>query len=462
LLLFKQTFLFSGRLANHLTIIVLKKILIFGAGRSSTALIEYLCKLSRKENWMVILADQSLSLANSRIIPETNIQTVECNLENNRLVESLVENTDVVISMMPPSLHLILAKACLKYLKHFLTASYVSDEIMNLNQEVTEKGLLFLMETGLDPGIDHMSAMREIQQLNQEGARLLEFKSYTGGLIAPESDNNPWHYKFTWNPRNVILAGQGTAKYLEDGKIKNIPYGKLFERTTKITIEGTDFEGYLNRNSLKYHSQYGLSNIQTFLRGTLRIPPFCSAWNCFVQLGMTSDEYQIQDSENLRWVDFLETFLPLSLNKSTRENLIEYLKLDINGPEITLLENSGVFSEAKTGIPLATPAQLLQSLFEKSWTTTPNDKDMIVMQHQFVSLKDEKKQNTYTSLIVKGDDQHSAMSKTVGFPLAIACKLLLQNKIDITGVQIPIQEQLYKPILSELEEYGIQFKTSNT
>lgn len=440
----------------------MKKILIFGAGRSSTALIEYLSIRSKAENWMVVLADQSLSTANLRVIPGTNIKTVKCNLGNNDLVESLVESVDVAISMMPPSLHIVIAKACLKYQKHFLTASYVSDEIMSLNKEVAKNNLLFLMETGFDPGIDHMSAMQEIQHLNQEGAKLLEFKSYAGGLIAPESDNNPWHYKFTWSPRNVILAGQGTAKYLEDGKIKYIPYGKLFERTTKITVEGTDFEGYLNRNSLKYHSQYGLSDIKTFLRGTLRIPPFCNAWSCFVQLGMTSDEYQIQDSEDLRWIDFLETFLPTSTTKSTKENLIEYLKLDINGPEITLLENSGIFSEEKTGIPLATPAQLLQTLFEKSWTTSPTDKDMIVMQHQFVSIKDEKKLNTYTSLIVKGDDKHSAMSKTVGWPLGIACKLLLQDKINITGVQIPTQEQLYRPILKELEKLGVKFKTSNT
>lgn len=436
----------------------MKKILVFGAGRSSTALIEYLDNLCKKENWNLVVADQSLSLANSRLQPGSNAQSVECSLENTRMVESLIENTDVVISMMPPSLHIVLAKACLNFSKHFLTASYVSEEIMNLNLEAAKKGLLFLMETGLDPGLDHMSAMKEIQLLDNEGAELTSFKSYTGGLVAPESDNNPWHYKFTWNPRNVILAGQGTAKYLEDGKIKYIPYGKLFERTAKITIEGSDFEGYLNRDSLKYLDQYGLSNIKTFIRGTLRIPPFCSAWNCFVQLGMTADDYQIQGSENLTWIELLETFLPSS-SDSTIQNLANYLKLDIKGSEMQLLESSGIFSDQKTGIPLATPAQLLQSLLEKSWAMSPGDKDMIVMQHQFEATKNQKVQTIYTSLIVEGDAKHSAMSKTVGLPLAIACKLLLQNKINLAGVQIPTKEQLYKPILAELEELGIAFKT---
>jgi len=435
---------------------------IFGAGRSSTALIEYLANLCQLESWNLVIADQSLSLANSRIHTHTNTQAIECDLTNTRLVESLIENCDVVISMMPPSLHIVLAKTCLKFQKHFLTASYVSDEIRNLNQEATQKGLLFLMETGLDPGIDHMSAMKEIHNLNREGLILTGFKSYTGGLISPESDNNPWHYKFTWNPRNVILAGQGTAKYLEDEKVKYIPYGKLFERTAKITIEGREFEGYLNRDSLNYLDLYGLTNIKTFIRGTLRIPPFCSAWNCFVQLGMTADDYSIKGSENLTWNEFIETYLPSIPNKTTRQKLIEFLKIDNKGPELPLLESCGIFSDQKTNIPLATPAQLLQALLEKSWSLSPGDKDMIVMQHQFEILTSHKPQTIYTSLIVEGDSKHSAMSKTVGLPLGIACKLLLQNKIDLTGVQIPIHEQLYTPILDELEELGIEFKTTKS
>lgn len=436
----------------------MKKLLLFGSGRSAPVLIHYLSELANKEIIQVTVADASLSNQ-----PVPNIQYKQVDIHNESDRQRLVQDSDLVISLLPPSLHLLIAQDCLLFSRHFLTASYVSPELQALHKASEERGLLFLMECGLDPGIDHMSAMKEIEEIKSKGGKITLFKSYTGGLVAPESDNNPWSYKITWNPRNVVLAGQGTVKYLEDGAYKYIPYHRLFTTTETIRIKDYGhFEGYANRDSLKYLHTYGLENTSTLLRGTLRRPGFCEAWNLLVQLGITDDSYVVENSEHLTWKEFTLSFLQNKKKKKINHLLGALINKGPGAREISKLKWLGLLDDRKTGIPKATPAQLLQKLLEEKLLLQPEDKDMIVMQHIFEYTFQNKSFRRTSSLVLKGETQtHTAMAKTVGLPLGIAAKLILENKISLSGVQIPVKKEFYLPILQELELYKIEFETSD-
>ena len=436
----------------------MKKIVIFGAGRSSTALIDYLAAQAVRSDWHITIADKAANPALNVFKDNNRVGIALFDLNDVQKRNELVGRADVVISMLPPFMHAAIAGDCLVQKKHFMTASYVSEEISAMDKEAREKDILFLMETGLDPGIDHMSAMKEIDTIRKKGEKLVSFRSYTGGLVSPESDTNSWHYKITWNPRNVILAGQGTATWLENGRVKYLPYHRLFDNTVEVNVEGHGvFEGYMNRDSLHYPTLYGLDAVDTFIRGTLRKAPFCEAWNCFVQLGMTSDAYILKASGELTWAEFAEAFLPEG-EGSTRERFIRCMQLE-NKPEVMrLIDETGLFSDRKTDVSSATPAMLLQVLFEEVWKTEPEDRDMIVMQHQFGIETEKSTYTKYSSLVVCGDDRHSAMSRTVGLPLAIACRMLLEGKLSLRGVQIPVTGELYEPILQELATLGICFE----
>jgi saccharopine dehydrogenase-like NADP-dependent oxidoreductase len=343
-----------------------------------------------------------------------------------------------------------------------VTASYISPELKKLNEKVTKSGLVFMNEIGLDPGIDHMSAMQVIDRIRDKGGKILLFESFCGGLVAPEFDNNLWNYKFTWNPRNVVLAGQGgTAKFIQEGTYKYIPYHKLFRRTEFFEVEGYGkFEGYANRDSLNYREAYCLQDALTIYRGTMRRVGFSKAWNIFVQLGATDDTYTIEDSENMTYREFINLFLPYSPTDSVELKLRHYLKIDQDDSTWEKLVELNLFDKTRTiGIPDATPAQALQKILEDKWTLGETEKDMIVMYHKFgYELNGEKKQID-SKLVVIGEDRvHTAMAKTVGLPVAITALKILNGKITTPGVQIPISKEVYQPILKELETLGINFK----
>ena len=312
---------------------------------------------------------------------------------------------------------------------------------------------------GVDPGIDHMSAMRIIDAIREQGGKITGFRSFTGGLIAPESDNNPWNYKFTWNPRNVVLAGQGTSMYIRDGQYKYIPYHQLFRQTEKATVLHLgEFDVYANRDSLQYREVYNLPDIKTLIRGTMRRPGYCAAWDAFVQLGMTDDSYTIGNSESMTWLEFTDAFVPGTNGRSVQERLAAYLGIPADGEIMAKLTWLGLFDKTKTGLKQATPAQILQRKLEEKWKLEPADKDLIVMQHVFDYEYKDKTYRHKSSLIVIGKDQReTAMAITVGTPLAIAARLVLNGTIRATGVQVPTQAEFYNPILKELEEYGVEF-----
>ena len=439
----------------------MRTILVIGAGKSSSSLITYLLNKSEEEQLHITVADVSLDVAKSKIQEHKNSSAIKLDVSNKVERQKAIQQANIVISMLPARMHLNVAKDCLVFNKSLVTASYISNEMKNLNAKAIEKNLVFMNEVGLDPGIDHMSAMKVLDAIREKGGKMLLFESFTGGLVAPESDNNLWNYKFTWNPRNVVLAGQGGAsKFLQEGKYKYIPYHKLFRRTEILTIDGYGkFEGYANRDSLKYKNVYGLNDILTLYRGTIRRVGFSRAWNIFVQLGMTDDSYTIEDSENMSYRDFTNSFLAYSPSDSVELKLRHYLKIDQDDIIWDKLLELDIFNaNKKVELKNATPAKILEKILKDSWTLKEDDKDMIVMQHLFgYELNGEQKQ-IESSMVCIGDNQvYTAMAKTVGLPVAIATLKILNGEIITPGVQIPIQKEIYEPILKELKENGIIF-----
>jgi saccharopine dehydrogenase (NAD+, L-glutamate forming) len=439
----------------------IKTILVIGAGKSSSTLIKYLIENAAENHWKILIADKEME----SIIDKTNnapcTEAFAIDMMNKSLRKPLIEQSDVVISMLPARFHIPIIKDCIRYKKDVITPSYVTDEIKALNKSAIEADVLIMNELGLDPGIDHMSAMKIIDRIKDEGGELSYFESFTGGLVAPESDNNPWNYKFTWNPRNVVLAGQGSAaKFIQRGIYKYIPYHRLFRRSEYIDVEGFGkFEGYANRDSLKYRSIYGIENIPTMYRGTLRRVGFSRAWNYLVQLGATDDSYIMEGSKNMTHRDFINSFLAYNPYDSVELKFRYYLKIEQDDEVWEKLEWLGLFEREKIGLKKdATPAQILQIIMEKKMQLEPEDKDMIVMYHKVGYLKNKLTKEIKSWMVVIGKDQmYTAMSDTVGLPLGIFTKALLNGKIGLKGVQYPIQKEVYEPVLKELESYGIKF-----
>jgi saccharopine dehydrogenase-like NADP-dependent oxidoreductase len=440
----------------------MKTILVLGAGRSSASLIRYLLENARAFQWKVIVGDVSEDFAREKLGGSPHGGAIRFDALDSASSMAAISSADVVISLLPATLHPQVARYCLQLRKHLVTASYVSDEMNGFHTEALSNGLLFLNECGLDPGIDHMSAMEIIDRIRQSGGNILSFESFTGGLIAPETDpENPWRYKFTWNPRNVVLAGQGTAKFIEDGKFLYIPYQKLFQRLTTFDIPGYGtFEGYANRDSLKYIDTYNLAGIQTLLRGTLRYPGYCEAWDIFVQLGCCDDSYPLEDVDQMTHASFISGFLPGNTGDGDLPMRIRrYLRLT-SGNGLKMLEWSGLFADEKIGLTNGTPAQVLEHILNKKWRLREVDTDLIVMQHRFVYKSGSVRKRLNASLTCRGSEGFTAMAKTVGLPLGIATKLLLTDKIKSRGVVVPVTAEFYVPILSELREIGIEMSES--
>lgn len=439
----------------------MRNILIIGAGRSASSLIKYLLNKSVEENLQITIGDLSLELAQKKTNNHPNAIAIALDINNIEQRQKEIQKADIVISMLPAHMHVDVAKDCVTFKKNMVTASYVSDAMQSLDSEVKDNNLIFMNEIGLDPGVDHMSAMKVIDDIRFKGGKMLLFESFCGGLVAPESDTNLWNYKFTWAPRNVVLAGQGgAAKFIQEGKYKYIPYHKLFRRTEFLHVEDYGkFEAYGNRDSLKYRSVYGLDDILTLYRGTIRRVGFSKAWNMFVQLGMTDDTYTMEDSENMSYRDFINSFLPYHPTDSVE--IKTRMQLGIEQDDIMwekLLELDLFNANKLIGLKNASPAQMLEKILTESWSLQPEDKDMIVMYHKFGFEINGVEKQIDSKMVCIGDDQtYTAMAKTVGLPVAIAALLILNGKIKTPGVQIPINKEVYEPILKELEDFGVIF-----
>ena len=497
----------------------MKTILLFGAGKSATVLIDYLLENAITENWKIYVVDADLSLAQSKTKGSKKATAVSFDIlhdidERNKHIRQ----ADIVISLLPPQLHIEVARDCIKFKKHLLTASYVDDAIKALKPEIEKNKLLFLCEMGLDPGIDHMSAMQIIDGIRENGGKIVSFKSHCGGLVAPESDDNPWHYKISWNPRNIILAGKSGAHYREDGEEIRLSYEELFtpDRIVEIPEIG-QMSWYPNRDSISYTHLYGLENVPTFIRTTLRHPDFMYGWKNVIDLKLVDETarydtngktlYQLfrehMDAHGFgEWLnqklterfaetkDLLENLMKLmeaekEANQGGEQIPESFMTADDKGNiqeiEIDEVKNRAAaylahkMHEANLTLKqlfflglddqdtvinkgFCSAADVLQFAVEKKLMLRPYDKDMIIMLHEIGYQREGKDFTSRSTLIVKGENNlRTAMAKTVGLPLGIAAKLILEGKIRLTGLQIPTQKEIYGPVLKALENYDVKF-----
>ncbi len=498
----------------------MKHILLFGAGKSATVLIDYLKQLATDYQYKVTVADGNLENAQSKVGEHALAKAVQANVENETERKELINAADVVISLLPPSLHYLVAVDCIAFGKHLLTASYIDDKIQALKNEIENKGLLFLCEMGLDPGIDHMSAMQLIHRIKSLGGKIHSFKSHCGGLVAPESDDNPWHYKISWNPRNVVLAGKAGAVYKENGEEIKVGYKELFVAGKPVFInEDMLLAYYPNRDSLSYIPVYELEQTATFIRTTLRHPDFCFGWKNIIDLKLT-DETNEYDTDNMSLADFFKLHFEknnfsewlnqmlstrLTFAKDLMDNLVQLMEaeqeLNVHGEPtdetIMLVDEEGNLNSLdvddvknKAAVALSakmheanltlkqliflgldsdelinkgkcSAADVLQFILEKKLALQDTDKDMVVMMHEIEYELAGINNYVKSSLVVKGEDNvHTAMAKTVGLPLGIAAKLILNGSLTTTGLHIPIHESIYTPVLKELEIHGIEFQES--
>lgn len=496
----------------------MKTILLFGAGKSATVLIDYLIQHAVEENWKLIVIDADLKLAQSKVGGSNRAVAMSFDIRDPEERARQIKTADIVISLLPPALHIEVAGDCLRLHRHLLTASYADEAIRKWKPEIEKNKLLFLYEMGLDPGIDHMSAMKIIDEIHAVGGKVLSFKSHCGGLVAPESDDNPWHYKISWNSRNIVLAGKSGAHFREDGMEKRMSYEELFNGERLVEIPGIGhYSWYPNRDSLEYISLYGLENTPTFIRTTLRHPDFMYGWKNIIELKLIDETPQYQTEGKTLQQSFKEhmdkngfsEWLNEKLSqrfaetKNMMENLLKLVEAeneaDQQGAEMPgsfiAADEKGNLEEVaiddvknKAAAYLAhkmheanltlkqlfflglddqdtlvnkgfcSPADILQFAVEKKLALRPYDKDMIVMLHQLEYETNGKHSLINSSLVVKGENSlRTAMAKTVGLPLGIAAKNILNGKIKLTGLHIPTSKEIYEPVLAELEDLDIRF-----
>lgn len=491
---------------------------MFGAGKSSTALIKYFLRHAPAENWQLTIADANLAAIKEKIGDSPFGKAVLLDITREAERNALIEAADIVISLLPPSLHILVAKDCLLHKKSLLTASYVDEQIRDMKEDIEKAGVLFLCEMGLDPGIDHMSAKKLIDTIHAEGGKITSFLSHCGGLVAPESDDNPWHYKISWNPRNVVMAGKAGAIFKQDGAIKELEYEGLFGEKRYVLLPGLDaFCWYPNRDSLSYIPKYGLEETDTFIRTTLRHPDFIFGWKNIIDLKLT-DETSLYETDGKNLVQFFEEHMQqngfsewlesklheqfdstkillselvnlvkleeeaadkgidpvhkfmLVDEKGDLQNIdIDQLKINAAATLADRMHNANLtlkqlfylgMDDEKTLINQGrcSAADVLQLTLEQKLFLQPTDKDMVVMLHEIEYEKSDAKFKTTSHLVVKGEDAvHTAMAKTVGLPLAIAAKLILNGTLTCKGLHIPVSKEIYEPVLKELEADDICF-----
>ncbi|MCX8081125.1 MAG: saccharopine dehydrogenase NADP-binding domain-containing protein [Bacteroidia bacterium] len=438
----------------------MKKILIIGAGRSSDFLIDYLASHSPASGYSLTVADADVQLVKKKCVRYPHVRMAQINVNQTERTAELIREQDVVISMLPALMHPEIAKICVQFGKHLFTASYVSKALRELEHDINAKGLLFFNECGLDPGIDHMSAMKIIKELKLRGGRITGFLSWCGGLVAESSNDNPWGYKFSWNPRNVVLAGKGTAIYRSDGQTIFKPYHRLFlEHFTLKTDESGIFDAYPNRDSLSYEKVYGLEGIPTLIRGTLRYPGYCKAWHVLVDIGLTDENAILSVGDTYTLHHLARQCLALSPESDLRDFIKKKYENFWNDDIEKKLEYIGLFKNEPLPREAESLADALQAVLEKKWKLKDNDKDRVVMAHEFYYELNGKKFKYISWLDLEGEsNSRTAMAKTVGLPLAVAVRLFAENKITDKGIVIPVEEKWYRPILKELEAHDITFK----
>ncbi len=427
----------------------MKKIILFGAGRSARHLVSFLVEGAVLGKWSVVVVDANVLHWLQEYGEMTHVNFVAGDATDGTFRQGLIAHSSLVISMLPAFMHAEVVRDCVNFHVHVFTPSYVSSEVNAMHEIALQEGVLVLNEMGVDPGIDHISAMEIIHRLKDQGAQITSFESYTGGLVAPASDDNLWGYKISWNPRNIILAGNsGHAMYREDNKLRMVPYYNLFDKVdTVLASDGVRYDAYANRNSVHYLELYGLENVQKLVRGTLRKQGYCSGWSFLVKNGFTNDDTKIPAGSFCTWYELSQSLLGISFNIN-----------NVNTEIGAMLNEIGIFSEEPLLNSEQTCAQHLQQLLEKKWVLKEGDCDMIVMVHKFGYTLNGKNFMLNSSMVLEGDDEFkTAMSKTVGMPIAFAVERLFNGDFSSRGVQIPVTPEFYEPLLHDLRNIGISF-----
>ncbi|MBU0558120.1 MAG: saccharopine dehydrogenase NADP-binding domain-containing protein [Bacteroidetes bacterium] len=441
----------------------MKNVLILGAGQSAPRLISYMLEEASKNEWFVTVCDRDYELANRRINGHPNGTAIEFDVNDENMRGTLIENTDIVINFLSPSFQYVIALECLKHGKHVVTASYENPRVADFNKDAIRKGIIILNEMGLDPGIDHMTAMEIIQKIRDKDGYVKSFISYGSAIPAPEVLSNPLRYCITWNARNVVMAGETGAQYMEGGQIKLISHPQLFKRTWNVDVEGVGtLEAYPNRDSLIYQDIFELKKADTVIRGTLRYPGWSETWLQIIKLGITNEHLVIPDLKNRTYREVMEMLIPLHSNGAGPETRIAHF-LDINptGKIMGNLKWLGLFSGEKIGVDLKTPAELMAYILNKKLPLPKDARDMVILMHEIIGVypkeNDRKEKITATFIEYGEPGGDTAIAKTVGLPAAIAAKLILKNELPITGCHIPMHPAIYTRVLAELKEIGFQF-----
>lgn len=441
----------------------MKSILVLGAGRSCSTLISRLLERSLECGWKVVVGDIDLSVAQQKVSGHERGESFQLSTSDNQERDKRICEADLVMSMVPAFLHASVAKVAISAGVPVVTPSYLNEEMMELDEAAKEAGVLVLNEIGLDPGIDHMSAMKVIDEIKADGGVMKGFESYCGGLVAEESDNNPWHYKISWNPRNIVLAGQGgSATFKDAGRVKLEPPHRVFRRLRAIEVEGQLYKGYPNRDSLAYEDIYNLPDMETLIRGTLRVDGFCRSWDILVQLGMVRDDAKLVWPKGISWGEWTRSFLPSKTAGMTVSDAINATVISDHETN-ERLEWLGLFdTEVGPEMTEGTPAEIIEALLVKKWALEDGDRDMIVMWHRFEFEKAGKRYAKTSEFFLEGRGSiYTAMSDTVGLPMAIAAEhMLVGGGFGTVGVQIPVTSNYYDVVLPKLEEFGVVFKES--
>ena len=433
----------------------MNKVLILGAGLVAKPLVRYLLD---QPDFKVEVASRTVSKAVKLIDNHPDGEAKELNLKDEEGLKKEVADSDLVISMVPYGFHPKVAKYCIDFGKHMVTTSYVSEVMQNLDEQAKKANILILNEVGLDPGIDHMEAMRIIHEVEEKGGKIQSFTSYCGGLPAPEANTNPFGYKFSWSPIGVLLAGKNSAQYQKDGQQIFIPAEDLFKDPSIINIEGLgEFEGYPNRNSLPYIQLYGIQSADTMLRGTLRNKGWCSTMKKMVDLGILDEEEKEWDG--LTYKDFIRRLMGNPAEEDIQKALSAHLGIEEDSDIIKRFEWLGLLSDESIPVSKGSALDILGARMLEKLQYEEGERDMIILQHQFIASYPDGKKEKITSTLIDYGIPHgdSSMARTVGLPAAIATRLILEGKIEMTGVHIPVIPEIYVPILQELKEMDIVF-----
>ncbi len=432
-----------------------KNILVLGAGMVSRPLVRYFLD---QPDFTVTMASRTVSKAERIINGHPDGKALSLDVSNDTQLEHLVSESDLAVSLLPYPFHVKVAELCIKHGKHTVTTSYVSNAMKALDDKAKDAGILILNECGLDPGIDHMSVMRIIHDVEEKGGKVVSFRSTTGALPSHEANNNPFGYKFSWAPRGVLLASKNPSKWLQDGKIVSYPGEQLFENYTIQDVPGVgSFENYPNRNSVPYKDIYGLKDAHTVYRGTFRMTGWCETMRKIVALGWLNED-PVEDFFGKTYGDLTRHLIGAKPGDDLARATAKFLGLEPYATVIKRLEWLGLFSDEKLPEDKDNPLDHLNVLTLSKMLLDKSERDMIVMHHEFIAEYPSKKEYITSTLLVYGiPNGDSAIARTVALPAAIAVKMILRGEIDITGVHIPVIPEIYNPILDELEGLDIIF-----